>query len=631
MQEDPESTIALKEDSLISLAKLPERFESKGLIGQGGMGFVFRALDHELGREVAVKILMFEGSKEEAEQVRFLREAKLLSNLQHENIVKVFCSGITDGGNPYHVMELLDGEPLSQEIQRSGKLPPGRFQQLFKQVLSGLLHAHQNKIVHRDLKPTNIMISGDQVKIIDFGIARVIENEKSSADTTLTITRTNTILGSPVYMSPEQCRGSNVDHLSDIYSLGCIMYEALTGIIVFPHDSAFQIMYAHMNEQAPSLEAIAMSEGGRRLGKLIDRCLMKNPLERPQSVLEIQEELDAIFSDYADEMGAYNVAKSKDVLNKKVIKIAAICLVLGGVCIFAVISKISQESEGRLNAIETKWRKLNEERLKKEKSDLENDISRMRSGIKTEKGALQKARDPAERLQIVQGLIETNARLAQATMQLRRFKDAEDTLTDTLNLCSDLDGTTVVRWRTGLLIARAECRMSMGRFSQAESDLQAAYGLDAKQRSYEWNFVRTRINLRIAEGKFDLLESDLKKLPQAWTSSSDYYRMWSSKLFGTPYSLTDALSNIFESLHTAEAHSSKDKETKASALIVLADEMLHQKGAGKTEAVKAVNCLSDAQELLLNVRAPRSLGLSADIAGLLDEAEKLKGGTERRD
>ncbi len=255
MDDLKEGTVKLDAGSLQSQAGCPDRYEIKSVIGHGGMGIVFQAVDRELGRDVAIKVLLFDGSRDEESQERFLREAKVLAVLNHPNIVRIFSSGLNDKGNPYHVMEFLKGRSLSADLAEK-KMNATQFFSIFTQLMDGMEEAHRNGIVHRDLKPSNIMHCQDAdgrdlYKIIDFGIARIQEAGAAAVTGGHTLTRTDAILGSPLYMSPQQCRGERGDERSDIYSIGCIMYECIAGEPPFKGESAFETMYMHMSSTPP--------------------------------------------------------------------------------------------------------------------------------------------------------------------------------------------------------------------------------------------------------------------------------------------------------------------------------------------------------------------------------------------
>jgi hypothetical protein len=204
-------------------------------------------------------------------------------------------------------MEYLNGDSLAQQL-KDGPLSAARFFEVCSNVLSGLEHAHENNIVHRDLKPSNIIFSKDSAgsgvyKIIDFGIARL---ETGAGQTGRTLTSTSVPFGSPSYMSPEQCRSERVDSLSDIYSMGCVMYECLVGKTPFTADTAYETMYKHMSQELPAFGETAKATESRRLLALIARCLAKNPAHRPQSASELARELTEIFSSGADKIDLFS-------------------------------------------------------------------------------------------------------------------------------------------------------------------------------------------------------------------------------------------------------------------------------------------------------------------------------------
>ncbi|MBX9689333.1 MAG: serine/threonine protein kinase [Candidatus Obscuribacterales bacterium] len=275
---------------------LPERFEIKGLIAEGGMGAVLHARELLLDREVAIKILKMQREEDKTTLARFAREAKLLASLRHPNIVRFLSWDVTESGTSFQVLEYLEGQPLSKELEQSKRLSASRFYSIFSQVLAGLSESHENGIIHRDIKPSNIMLcptsSGICPKLIDFGIARTQNPAGESQD----ITRTRAVLGSPSYMSPEQCKAAELTQATDIYSLGCVMYEAIKGSPPHQGETAMEIMYKQISNEPDPLSAAASDESSRRLATLIEKCLNKNPEERP-SASSLKEELDRIFQE----------------------------------------------------------------------------------------------------------------------------------------------------------------------------------------------------------------------------------------------------------------------------------------------------------------------------------------------
>jgi len=216
-------------------------YEVSELIGRGGMGEVFKGRDTKLGREVALKILPVELSKDPDRLARFEREARVLASLQHQNIAAIYGLEEVDG-QPVLAMELAQGEDLSTRLE-AGPLPLNEIEKITRQLAKGMEFAHENGIVHRDLKPANVKVAGDgQVKILDFGLARAFAAETSpesgsgsafNATITQALTGVGTVLGTAAYMSPEQARGYEVDRRSDIWAFGVILYEMLTGQRLF--------------------------------------------------------------------------------------------------------------------------------------------------------------------------------------------------------------------------------------------------------------------------------------------------------------------------------------------------------------------------------------------------------------
>lgn len=272
-------------------AILPSRYKIVRLLGQGAGGAVVLAEDSLLGREVAIKILNLDDTNDERLKTRFLQEAKALATLDHPNVLKILSSELTENGHPFHVMEYLHGTTLSEQM-KGEPLSKQLFFEVFTQIASGLACAHNAGIIHRDLKPSNIFLCTEsetnktQAKLIDFGISR-LETSAGAGK----LTKTNALIGTPAYMSPEQCRSDTVTKKSDIYSLACIMYEALSGRAPFKAESQFELMYKHLNEQAPALTSTSKEAQSTKLSSLISRCLEKDPDKRPASSEIVLKEL----------------------------------------------------------------------------------------------------------------------------------------------------------------------------------------------------------------------------------------------------------------------------------------------------------------------------------------------------
>lgn len=307
----------LNDDSTLSPdALLDNRYKIVALLGMGGMGSVYKAEHTVLSKTCAIKLVHPQRFDQESLQ-RFKLEAKATSMLKHPNIVGIHDYGINEGFLPYIVMEYLDGKSLEATIEEQGPLSPERFFNIFEQVCDGLEHAHEHGVIHRDLKPANIFIctengQNDIVKIVDFGIAKLIPQEGGPENTKITVT--GEVIGSPLYMSPEQCSGGVLDARSDIYSLGLVMHEVLTGCCVFD-GSPTRVMRAQILE-APELLDLRqrLSED---MKQIILKCLMKDPKERFQSISELREALlkvkvpDKITASEIQSAWAANAAETK--------------------------------------------------------------------------------------------------------------------------------------------------------------------------------------------------------------------------------------------------------------------------------------------------------------------------------
>ncbi len=241
------------------------------LLGKGGMGAVYLAEDQNLGRQVALKFLAPTLLESPGYLERFQREARAAARLSHPAIVGIFHLGSVNG-MPYYAMEYVEGTPLDSVLARKGPLPPDTALRLLLQVVEGLEVAHRAGIIHRDLKPANLVLARDgRVKILDFGLARTSESTS--------LTQSGMVMGTPDYMSPEQGLGKRVDHRADIYALGVILFQMITGSLPFRGDSALAVMMSHVQTPAPRLDSVA-PEAPEALCELVDRCLSKAPEDR---------------------------------------------------------------------------------------------------------------------------------------------------------------------------------------------------------------------------------------------------------------------------------------------------------------------------------------------------------------
>ena len=276
-------------------------YQITGKLGEGGMGTVYAGVHPLIGKQVAIKVLNAGLSDEEDMVARFVQEARSVNQIGHRNIVDIFAFGQLPSGRHYFVMELLRGRSLASRLA-DGALPYAEAFAILVEVCDALFAAHAEGIVHRDLKPDNIFLaeskSGERtVKLLDFGIAKLLHSD----ETAQAQTRTGQPIGTPLFMSPEQCLGRDVDARTDIYALGVILFEVVTGKLPFPGPSYIETVNGHLSQPPPKPGELA--EVPRALEALILRCLEKDPARRPQTARELSIALQAVARAMGTEPG----------------------------------------------------------------------------------------------------------------------------------------------------------------------------------------------------------------------------------------------------------------------------------------------------------------------------------------
>lgn len=282
------------DDSALSLT---DRYEILTLLGQGGTSLVYKAKDKSLDRLVAIKTLTVK-SLSEQQYVNFQQEARALSNLKHANIMDILDFGMTKSGKPYMVLEYIEGVSLAKHIESLGPLPVEIALPVFIDLCQGLTHAHSKNILHRDIKPSNIILVNEgntyHPKIIDFGLAMLDAGDAHA-------NAGENFAGSPPYMSPEQIANQELDKRSDLYSLGCTLYEALIGVVPYQGASAFETMNMHVSAPIPALAPLIENEILQaNLQAIVSRLLAKQRDLRFQSVGALQKELEELQSRIKD-------------------------------------------------------------------------------------------------------------------------------------------------------------------------------------------------------------------------------------------------------------------------------------------------------------------------------------------
>ncbi len=267
-----------------------------GRIGKGGMGVVYEGLQPMIGKRVAVKVLTSEASKQAEAVSRFLAEARAVNAIRHRGIVDIFNFGIAPGGSQYFVMELLEGMPFDEVIRHRAPVPVADALRWIDEVLDALDAAHSAGVIHRDIKPSNLFLvdtgrGQPYVKLLDFGIAKLVPFRGNH---TTPQTNVNAVVGTPDYMAPEQARGQPISGLTDVYALGCVLYELLTGQRIFVANGAMEVMFAHV-ERTPVAPSKVLKTIPTAVDALVLHLVAKKPQDRPKSALAAREEIHDVL------------------------------------------------------------------------------------------------------------------------------------------------------------------------------------------------------------------------------------------------------------------------------------------------------------------------------------------------
>jgi serine/threonine-protein kinase len=292
------SVSGIEADPLIGQV-IADRYLILSLLGRGGMGSVYVCEHVQLKKRMALKVLAEELRRQPALVTRFLKEARAAAQIGHPNIVDVYDLGELPGGGAYIAMALLEGEDLQSELARNGALRTPRARHIVGQICRALAAAHSKGIIHRDMKPANVFLARDadgneSVKVLDFGIAQVQEPNGEEAR----LTQTGAIVGTPAFMSPEQGRGDRADHRADIYSVGCILYNLITGQVPFDGTSLMGVITKHLlDPPVPPSQRLAGAKISAEMDALVLRALAKDPADRFQTMKEFWNALESSSSE----------------------------------------------------------------------------------------------------------------------------------------------------------------------------------------------------------------------------------------------------------------------------------------------------------------------------------------------
>lgn len=314
-----------KEFQALGSLTLPPQYQIVGKLGEGGMGSVFLGRNQLIDRPVAIKVFTADSVRGETMMRRFQQEGRAASKLSHPNLAQLYEFGVSEEGLPYMIMEYVEGENLSEYIEKHGVLSVEQSIAVARQMCDGLEHAHERGVIHRDIKPTNIMIvrSGDTItaKLVDFGIAKVLETDEKGAQQ---LTREGDVFGSPLYMSPEQASGKVIDKRSDIYSLACVLYEALAGRAPMMGATVLETLGKKLTEEPESIRATAKrTDVPLGVDVAILRGLAQSASDRPQSMKEFWAEIERGF-------------EGKSVRAKRKAKSSSRSMFVGGVLVVAL-------------------------------------------------------------------------------------------------------------------------------------------------------------------------------------------------------------------------------------------------------------------------------------------------------
>lgn len=345
------------------------RYELLEILGQGGLGIVFKARQIDLGRVVALKVIQDTRSIDAEFRARFIREAQILNSLSHPNVVTVYSVGLSSDETLYMTMELAIGENLKQRLNRqeqiashrergrptrfssSGSIPPVQALQIIKSAAEAMNYVHSNGVIHRDIKPENIVLANqpkpDTVKIIDFGLAKDETNSSEAGS----LTATGELMGTPEYMSPEQCRGMRATKESDIYSLTVCLFECLAGEAPFSADTGIGVMYKHMNEAVPPLPSHLIEKFDPILDQLVQKGMAKKTEDRYSSMDELATQCAEAIDLIQKQKPGKKPKRSFLPTSKTAIIISSLALFLGVVLISSVIIKQTHDQDSSKNQI----------------------------------------------------------------------------------------------------------------------------------------------------------------------------------------------------------------------------------------------------------------------------------------
>lgn len=434
---------------------LADRYELVQILGRGGMGTVYKAKQLQMDRIVAIKVLQSDLAEDPLATSRFLREAKSASKISHPNVVQLIDFGNASDGAPFLVMEYLQGQTLDEAISSNRQLSFARALPIFQQVCEALHAAHSRGIIHRDLKPGNIMLVeengvADIVKVVDFGLAKAA----NTGDESQRLTQTGEVFGSPVYMSPEQCLGRQIDPRSDVYALGIVMYETLTGRLPLSGNNVAETIAKHLTETAEPFRVIRPDLTlPSHIEQIIFQAMSKEAGERQSSMIEVRDQLTgdasipslrkngsrSLARDGSDKQEYDNSGKSKTIPIAIALSLTGLLSVAGlaatGMFIFQSI-KQSDKSNEALQIHNSPAKTLStppQKKIEAANSQQERDSELKKKNDSEIKLRAELARMKAEQAEAIKKLEEKRKKLEQMRVLAVGKKEKKRTVTQALS------------------------------------------------------------------------------------------------------------------------------------------------------------------------------------------------------
>lgn len=473
---DATPLVTLDQDPL--LGTMVGKYKILSVIGQGGMGVVYKAEQIVMQRLVALKMIR-SGLKDSGVILRFQQEAKAVSALNHPNIVTVYECTVSEDGTPYLVMEYLDGKTLAD-----GDINLNQEQavDVFIQLCDALAHAHDQGVIHRDLKPGNIVFcdcpnngSSVSVKILDFGIAKLLP---SSGKQYLELTRTGQPIGSPSYMSPEQCRAEELDARSDIYSLGCVMYKILTGKPIFESESLFKVLGQHLTDTPPPFsQACPDAHIPIELEEIVFKALEKNRERRYQSMEELKQALEDFKAGHASAMQFLSTRMRRAIRYRRTAYIYLLVILIGSALWVAGIftPQLREQQQRNLMAnFEQVTMYNNQAHEKLKTSDPKDAVATQSARSLLEKAQdLEKTLPDAPDFNLARAFTLQN--LGRVCLRMHRSREAESIFQDSQRLFSENQASKPLL--VSVMQDIAEAKKRLGKFDEAYAMLQEAKAL----------------------------------------------------------------------------------------------------------------------------------------------------------